>query len=94
MSANFLFLFSGPSLQAAGEIIFSRKLTWQGVCLKASTFKERKFLLGLVLFHEVLLFTCGVSFSVTDDFLKIETFGLAQFSVPGKYSLRVVELNV
>ena len=33
-----------PSIQAAGELILSRKLTWWGVCLKASTFEKRKFL--------------------------------------------------
>lgn len=74
-------------------ITFSRKLTWWGMCLKASASKERKFLFCFVLFSKALLFTCGVPSEVMDYFLKIDTFGLAQFSVAGKYSAHAIELN-
>lgn len=59
-----LFLFSEHSLQASGELIISRKLTQQGMCLKASASRRQKFLF-CVTKHCFLFVVCLSKLKIT-----------------------------
>ena len=83
-------LLPRPFITGSRRADIQQKINLVGCMLKGINFQEKEV---FVLFYKALLFTCGGPFEVMDYFLKIEVFGLAQFSVPGKHSVCVVELN-